>query len=696
MMAAFPIPSFDPDFASNADWAAMYRACGMQVVPARYPMRTKEDKRPDLSTWGELHNPPLAPDAAFARWFHPRCAPNMGLVSGRASRNAFVIDLDEHTKPEAALWWRGVLEINAMGIEPETWKQTTGGGGRQLVFEAPPDWHAPTNRTSMGVDIRGQGGFAMLPPSVHLSGVAYAWDDGFAPWECELCPAPDWLLEAVDDLVAQHGGDTRGETKAERVQHSGADFDAFGARVDGREDAMSRWAFKTVLELYRKTGGVLPEDRGEAHFAESGEHWLRSTKTRLQGVDNAEGLERECRGSKALAAKCRRLLSKWDSKVAEEANKERPFADRADASREDPAADFSNAKAPPNGELFEFLDVKAIKSMPDPSWLIDGLVVEESLGFIFGPPGCLKTFIALGMGLSFSVGMPDWWGRQIQRQGAVVYISSEGQADLKFRIQAWEQTNQVLADESPFYLIRQTINFMKVEDIGKLLATVEAIAAIANVPIAAVFVDTVSRVLPGADENLQKDMTLFVSACDAVRQRFKATVIGVHHTSRNGNMRGSTVFAGAGDFLVEVSREEGAKHGSIRAAKIKAAEDGWDQAFKVETVSLGDIAGNTSLVVSPAGVVEEEKAPDGGPDRQKCREILDALRRAWDSGKPWSSYPQSKRDGRYMPMLLADFGVGAKQAVHLMEAWLANGVISVEIRNTNTKTKGLKVAAGID
>ena len=154
--------------------------------------------------------------------------------------------------------------------------------------------------------------------------------------------------------------------------------------------------------------------------------------------------------------------------------------------------------------------------MPDPDWLISGLVVEQSLGFIYGPPGCLKTFIALDMALSFTVGMPDWWGRAIERKGAVVYISSEGQADLKFRIQAWEQHNKVLADDTPFYLIRQTINFMKPDDVGKLLATVQAIADLAGVPITAVFVDTVSRVLPGSDENLQKDMTLFVAACDAV------------------------------------------------------------------------------------------------------------------------------------------------------------------------------------
>ena len=59
---------------------------------------------------------------------------------------------------------------------------------------------------------------------------------------------------------------------------------------------------------------------------------------------------------------------------------------------------------------------------------------------------------------------------------------------------------------------------MRQDDVGKLLNTVQAIADETTAPIAAVFVDTVSRVLPGSDENLQKDMTDFVAACDAVRR----------------------------------------------------------------------------------------------------------------------------------------------------------------------------------
>jgi hypothetical protein len=301
------------------------------------------------------------------------------------------------------------------------------------------------------------------------------------------------------------------------------------------------------------------------------------------------------------------------------------------------------------------------------------------------------------MGLSFAVGMPDWWGRKIERQGAVVYISSEGQSDLKFRIQAWEQKNQVLSDDSPFYLIRQTINFMKAEDVGKLLATVQAIATLAGVKIAAVFVDTVSRTLPGADENLQKDMTLFVAACDAVRLRFGATVIGVHHTSRNGNMRGSTVFPGAGDFLVEVNREEGAMHGSIKATKIKAAEDGWEQHFKVEQIHLADIGGHKSLVVEPTDAQPAQER-QGWPDITMCRRVKNFIGEAWDSGNPLSNSILTKASGRYAPAILAKhFDLDGKVVQMMLQQWLEvrPAVLSEEISSSKTKKRGLKVVGEI-
>ena len=98
------------------------------------------------------------------------------------------------------------------------------------------------------------------------------------------------------------------------------------------------------------------------------------------------------------------------------------------------------------------------------------------------------------------------------------------------------------------------------------------------------------------NENLQKDVTLFIQACDMLREAFGSTVTGVHHTSRSGNLRGSTVFDGAGDYLLAVERDEGAMSGRILAKKIKSAADGWAQDFQLKTVTAADIGGHTSLV----------------------------------------------------------------------------------------------------
>src|SRR5215213_10181748 len=97
--------SFDPDFAGPADWAAMYRAHRLQVVPSFTPSQDPVNwKRPRLSEWTHFQEE-LVPDATFERWYgrdgDAARQPNMGLLTGRASDNIFVIDLDDYKNEEA-------------------------------------------------------------------------------------------------------------------------------------------------------------------------------------------------------------------------------------------------------------------------------------------------------------------------------------------------------------------------------------------------------------------------------------------------------------------------------------------------------------------------------------------------------------------------------------------------------------------
>jgi hypothetical protein len=263
------------------------------------------------------------------------------------------------------------------------------------------------------------------------------------------------------------------------------------------------------------------------------------------------------------------------------------------------------------------------------------------------------------------------------------------------RIDAWEREVGVKVEGLPFYLIRQSINFMLASDVDRLIKTVAAITRLTGQSPVAIFVDTVSRVLPGADENLQKDMTLFIAACDILRTTFHATVIGVHHTSRAGNMRGSTVFDGAGDFLLGIERGEGETVGTIHAKKIKSARDGWDLPFELKTVVLNSLTGESSLAAIPCEKAEEKA--NAWPPRDVCKKILQAIGQAWHSGKPWSSYPQTRKQGRYAPAIIKQqFDVAERVAESMVDAWLNNQIISYEMVDKNTKMQGLKVTGSID
>ncbi len=69
---------------------------------------------------------------------------------------------------------------------------------------------------------------------------------------------------------------------------------------------------------------------------------------------------------------------------------------------------------------------------------------------------------------------------------------------------------------------------------------------------------------------------------------------------------------------------------------------------------------------------------------------------AWISGKPWSSYTHAKKHGRYAPAIIsANYKVHPKIAEQMVEAWLMNDVLSVEIRDKNSKLQGLKVIGSI-
>ncbi len=230
-----------------------------------------------------------------------------------------------------------------------------------------------------------------------------------------------------------------------------------------------------------------------------------------------------------------------------------------------------------------------MKQRPQPRWLVDGLVIEDTLAAIVGAPASYKSFLALDLALSVATGQP-WTGRAVQ-QAPVVYVTAEGGTGIGRRIQAWERFHQVSTPAC--YFLPHAVAFL--EDV-EVEALIEAIRTLPETP-KVIVVDTVARCLVGGEENSAKDMGLFVANADRLRQETGALIVMVHHTGKAGKgMRGSSALPAALDTIIAVQRTGDAI--SVRSEKQKDAEEFATITLAATPVEIG--SGGSSVVLTPA------------------------------------------------------------------------------------------------
>lgn len=424
---AFVDNSFDPNFATPAQWAWMYRGFGIQIVPGHLPSPTNKNwKRPALNDWKELQET-LVPEATFQRWYGPggqyASRPNMGIVTGRCSENATVIDLDIHKKPEAGIWWADLVMEHCGGIEPKTWQQVTGGGGRQILFKWPAGRTAPTNKTNLGVDVRGQGGFAVLPPSHHESTQDYRWVDGCAPWQTPIADAPEWLVEAVDQLIVEHGGATTKSDVAgtQPTPSPEQERNAFNRLIDGRDHYMRDLIWAAVVELRRESPIPLSDAELLRRRSEVWQTYEQNVATRLVGLSNPEGLERENRGWSMFCEKWRRAVGKWETEIADEAR-----VVQAQLQHDDNSAPNLVTEPAELIEPIELVDAFPIAEgdIPPRNWVAPGLLLKAYLSILVAPPGTGKSLLTLQVAIALALGM-SWGGWFPRGPQKVLVINAE-------------------------------------------------------------------------------------------------------------------------------------------------------------------------------------------------------------------------------------------------------------------------------
>ena len=192
---------------------------------------------------------------------------------------------------------------------------------------------------------------------------------------------------------------------------------------------------------------------------------------------------------------------------------------------------------------------------PQPiKWWIKNWLPEKALVMIYGASNAGKSFIVLDMLLTMSTGLGSWQGFRAKKANCL-YLCGEGRAGLRGRVACWVQEHKGTTTGA-FKVSKGPKRLNEQSDLEYACAQIDLSGMKPDV----IVVDTLNRHFSG-NENDAEEMGGFIESCTSLQERYRCTVIIIHHTGvskdAEGRARGSSSLNAAIETAICVTNEDG-------------------------------------------------------------------------------------------------------------------------------------------
>lgn len=338
--------------------ALLYESRGWSIIPVD---NLSPEKKPFVR-WKEFQERRATP-AEIQKWWRQWPTASVGIVTGRIS-DLVVVDIDPR---------HGGNPQPVLDSADTTMMVATGGGGWHLYYSYPGDVERLPCRVGIaeGVDIRADGGYAVLPPSVHHSGTPYTWHKEGIPGELTPGMVSDIISSSTGNRVGK-GGDPYWFSKLWKE----------GAPEGTRNDTVARMAGYMAKKGF-------PQDI----VLEMLETWSVQTNT---------------------AINFKELHTTVDSVFKTKNRKDKT-----------PLPRLEGPNAPKIFDTILLNDYVDKYGNTEEKWVVDGWLPEKTILFMVAAPESYKTWMLLDLAISVATGTPFLGMYKVMEPAPVLVIQQE-------------------------------------------------------------------------------------------------------------------------------------------------------------------------------------------------------------------------------------------------------------------------------
>ena len=526
---------------------------------------------------------------AFARSGAQLIGVPTGVPSG-----LIVIDVDVKPGRESGMTW---LDGHRCDL-PETRTHKTRSGGLHLLFRQPKgvSIRNSAGRIAPGVDVRGDGGYIIIPPSP-----GYAIADQKEPaempaWLIKLCAAQEHDRPKATEYAPSTSGSTRYGLAALEEECRNVRMANFGQQeLTLNNAALKIGALVAGGHIVKSVAQSELIAAGNSMSSEPGEPAWTSNQISEKvkrglddGASRPRGPEPTHAPQKPVQEAEQRPAVKTETFLDPEIENENPY----------PLVWFEN-----------------IEPSLDSNDFVQDVLMETAASVVYGESNAGKTFFATDMALHVAAGI-TWAGKRVE-QGAVIYCVLEGGRGFRNRVAAWRSAHYLDGVAVPFAAIPSAINLLDPEaDTEKLIKQICSVMLQLHIPVKMVVIDTLSRAMAGGNENAPDDMGALVMNMDRIREVTRSHVMFIHHSGKDQakGARGHSLLRAAIDTEIEVVAQEGSEAKTATIVKQREGKKGQVFNFTLSVHKLGD--NRHSEPVTTCLVVHSDQAAGAAADRQ--------------------------------------------------------------------------------